>query len=224
MSRSSPRSSPRSLHSLLGLVLLQLGWMDGIQFATPQTLLTGLDTLTSPVVSGLDSFLPAGILFVIGLGMLLGGFACFDRALPESSAAPDPSGVRADRPLAMFALGGAVTLVTLSVAVSVTLLVPLALRGYVRREQVVPYVMGANITTFVDTLVVAVLLGGQAAFTVVVVQILAMTAVAGIILLLSYRQFARTVLALSASATHSRQRFAIFLALISVVPLALLLV
>ncbi len=55
----------------------------------------------------------------------------------------------------MFAFGTLVTLVTLSVSLSVTILVPLALKGYVRRDKVIPYVMGANIATWIDTLFAA---------------------------------------------------------------------
>ena len=57
------------------------------------------------------------------------------------------------RPLVTFALGLAVTTLTMSVSVSLSVLVPLSARGYIRRENVIPYIMGANITTFVDTLV-----------------------------------------------------------------------
>jgi hypothetical protein len=38
----------------------------------------------------------------------------------------------------MFALGAGVTLVTLSVVVSLTLVVPLALRGTIRRNAIIP--------------------------------------------------------------------------------------
>ena len=54
--------------------------------------------------------------------------------------------------------GALVTLLTLSVSVSLSVLVPLNHRGYVRRENVIPYIMGAGITTFVDTLLAALLL------------------------------------------------------------------
>jgi CRP-like cAMP-binding protein len=80
------------------------------------------------------------------------------RALPEMSA--DRSsfqriGRLVYRPMAMFLLGCAVTSVTLSVSVSLSILVPLSAKGLVRRENTLPYIMGANITTFIDTLVAA---------------------------------------------------------------------
>ena len=71
----------------------------------------------------------------------------------------------------MFAMGGLVTLLTLSVAISLTLLVQLSMKGIVRRHGIVPYVMGANITTFIDTLFAAFVLDAPKAVTVVIVQI-----------------------------------------------------
>ena len=59
------------------------------------------------------------------------------------------------RPWTMFALGCIVATLTLSVSVALTVLIPLAVKGYVRRDEALPYIMGANITTLADTLVVA---------------------------------------------------------------------
>ena len=88
-------------------------------------------------------------------------FTVFDRALPSLDA-PGPRfealrGVLQQR-YAMFVFGLLVTGMTLSVSLSVTILVPLALKGYVRRDRVIPYVMGANIATWIDTLFAALLL------------------------------------------------------------------
>lgn len=208
---------------VLGLLLLESGWFEGARFATPSSLLDLIDLLTGGAVGALDSALPAVGMLVAGLGLLLLAFTCFDRALPPMNAPTLPTAEgRARRPWRMFLLGGAVTAATMSVAVSVTILVPLALRGYVRREQVIPYVMGANITTFFDTLVIAVLLGGDAAFTVVLVQIVAMTVVAAFVLAFAYRPYAALLLRADRFITHDIRRFAAFVAVIAIVPLVLL--
>ena len=47
----------------------------------------------------------------------------------------------------MFGLGCLVALITMSVSVALTVLVPLVAKGYVKREDILPYIMGANITT-----------------------------------------------------------------------------
>ena len=59
----------------------------------------------------------------------------------------------------MFGVGLATTALTLSVSISISLLVPLAARGYVRRENAWPYILGANVTTLVDTLFAGALVG-----------------------------------------------------------------
>ena len=59
----------------------------------------------------------------------------------------------------MFAVGCGVALLTLSVSVALTVLVPLVAKGYLKKEDTLPYIAGANITTLADTLVAAILLG-----------------------------------------------------------------
>ena len=76
--------------------------------------------------------LPRFLLFVAGVLCLLGSFKLFDRVLPDLHAREGPvslAGQIAYRPWAMFAIGLAVTALTLSVSVSLSLLVPLAARA-----------------------------------------------------------------------------------------------
>jgi Na+/phosphate symporter len=87
----------------------------------------------------------------------------------------------------MFLLGSAVTLLSMSVSVSVGLLVPLSARGYVRRENVIPYIMGANITTFIDTLIASILMNNPHSFTIVFVEMLSVSLVSLTVLTTLYR-------------------------------------
>jgi len=48
------------------------------------------------------------------------------------------------KPMVMFALGAAITMVSMSVSVSLSILVPLSNRGIIRRENVIPYIMGQH--------------------------------------------------------------------------------
>ena len=94
--------------------------------------------------------------------VLLAAFKAFDRALPdlESRGAPLlPADHVVYRPWFMFGVGLLTTALTLSVSMSISLLVPLAARGYVRRENVWPYILGANVTTLIDTLFAGALVG-----------------------------------------------------------------
>ena len=102
--------------------------------------------------------------------MLLAGFAVFDQVLPtigedELENRPD---AWYERKWPMFLLGVGVCALTLSVSVALTVLVPLVAKGHLRRANTLPYIAGANITTLIDTLVAAILLGNQDGVRVVV--------------------------------------------------------
>ena len=212
---------------LLGLVALDQGWFDGVNVGAPP----GLATLTQDTVgrvadSALD-LMPGLLVFLLGAGALLIAFQLFDRVLPNL----EPPGPRLERvlvffhrPLAMFVMGGLVTLLTLSVSISLTLLVPLSMKGIVRRHGIVPYVMGANITTFIDTLFAAVILDAPRAVTVVVVQMVLTTAVSLVVLVLLYQPYQRAILGLARRLTANRRSFAAFLVAIFLVPGVLLAV
>jgi hypothetical protein len=94
----------------------------------------------------------------------------------------------------------------------------------VRRENVIPYIMGANITTFVDTLLAAVLLRNPPAFTIVLVEMFSITVVSVVILATIYRRYERGMLSLVAWVTASNRNLAIFMAAIFIAPIALMLI
>ncbi len=210
----------------LGLISLHYGWLDSVQFSSPPGILDWIDTVYGPTVRWLDSTLASGFVFGAGILVLLASFALFDRALPQLEAGSpgfERTLKRLDSRWVMFGLGCAVTAVTLSVSISLTLLVPLSLKGYLRREHVIPYVMGANITTFIDTLAGALVLGGAAAFTVVLTEMLAVGLVSGTILLLAYGPYSRGILSIAGHVTHNQRNLGVFLAAIVAVPAVLML-
>lgn len=127
------------------------------------------------------------------------------------------------RPWVMFALGAAITLISMSVSISLSILVPLSNRGFVRRENVIPYIMGANITTFIDTLLAAVLLDNPLAFTVVFVEMLSIALVSIVLLTTVYRRYERAMLDFVVWVTASNRNLAVFMVTIFVVPLVLML-
>ena len=212
----------------IGILVLRSGWFDSVEVSAPGAVTSFVDVAFDPAVDLADEYLPRILMFVLGGGLLLGAFAVFDRALPNLESA---SGGRVERirdwihhPLAMFALGLLVTAMTLSVSISLTLLIPLSLKGYIRRDGIIPYVMGANISTWVDTLVAALLLDSPRAFTIVFTQMVAGAAVSLLVLLFFYRPYSRLILATAHRVTHSRNGFAMFLGAIFLVPLVLFLV
>jgi len=211
----------------IGIVVLESGWFDDISVGTPGELTSFIDVVYDPIVEEAAALFPTIIVFGLGIAVLLTAFTIFDRALPNLE---QPS-LRVERikewlhhPLAMFALGLAITAMTLSVSISLTLLIPLSLKGYVRRDNIIPYVMGANISTWVDTLVAALLLENPRAFTIVFTEMAVGSCVSLFVLLVVYKPYSAIILSIARQVTHTRRGFALFLGAILLVPLALFLV
>src|SRR5688572_6838409 len=182
----------------IGLLILDRGWLDGVRIESPGVLTSAVNYISDPVVKPIVEALPQGALFLVGIGTLIGAFTIFDRALPQLEA-PGERIEALSRKLqhryAMFLFGTMVTLITLSVSLSVTILVPLALKGYVHRDRVIPYVMGANIATWIDTLFAALLLNSPQAFTIVLTEMIAGAGVSLFMLFFLYRPYNKLILA-----------------------------
>jgi sodium-dependent phosphate cotransporter len=211
----------------LGIVVLESGWFDGISVGTPGELTSFIDVVYDPIVEKAVDWFPRIVIFGLGIAVLLTAFTIFDRALPNLE---QPS-LKVERikewlhhPLAMFALGLAITAMTLSVSISLTLLIPLSLKGYVKRDNIIPYVMGANISTWVDTLVAALLLENSHAFTIVFTEMAVGAIISLSVLLLLYKPYSAAILSLARRVTHTRRGFAVFLGAIFLVPAVLFLV
>lgn len=209
----------------LGLLLLGSGVLGSVHPALPGGVFDLIETVSDPIVGALARVLPALPLFALGVGVILVAFTLFDKALPDLSEESPIKGLEAHvyRPVVMFTLGCVITLFTLSVSVSLGLLVPLSAKGIARRENVIPYIMGANITTFVDTLFATLFLDKPEAFTIVLVEMLSVALVSLVVLFLLYRPFERLLLATSSRILRTRARLGAFIALIFAIPLLLLL-
>ncbi|WP_129631368.1 hypothetical protein [Candidatus Oscillochloris fontis] len=211
---------------LLGYWFLSTQPVTIIHASASSPLASVIDLLIDPVVTLITTWVPAWSLFLIGIGALLAAFALLDRALPEMNA--ERSAFRrigrvVYRPVSMFLLGAAITSVTLSVSVSLSILVPLSAKGMVRRENTLPYIMGANITTFIDTLVAALIVGGAAAFTIVLVEMVSVALLSFVVLIFAYRPFASGVLRLQEFIIRDNRTLASFLGVMLLIPLLLLL-
>jgi Na+/phosphate symporter len=186
-----------------------------------------LEQATGPLVDLLSGFLPGWGVMLVGLGVLWVSFYLFDRVLPDLDLQQSRFSQVARlvyRPLPMFLLGSALTFLTLSVSLSLSLLVPLSARGYIRRENAIPYIMGANITTIVDTLLATVVLGSSDAFAVVLVTMVSVTLVSLVVMLLFFRQYERWLLRVVEWSTESNRNLAVFVFSILVLPAVLVFV
>jgi Na+/phosphate symporter len=211
---------------VLGTVLLQTGVLNGIQLRSGALLTSAINLAVQPIADFAVGLLPGWGVFLAGLGIILLSFNLFDRCLPDMSPKEGQVGLLASlvyRPGIMFALGALVTMVSMSVSLSLSILVPLSNRGLVRRENVIPYIMGANITTFVDTLLAAVLLNNPPAFTIVFVEMASIALVSVVILLLAYRRYERMMSNFVSWVVASNRNLAAFMAIIFAVPILLML-
>jgi solute carrier family 34 (sodium-dependent phosphate cotransporter) len=168
---------------------------------------------------------PDELLFLVGLLVILVSFKLLDEVLPKVSG--DRTAARRSdwlkRPWTMFALGCIVATLTLSVSVALTVLIPLAVKGYVRRDEALPYIMGANITTLADTLVVAMLQRNPAAAQIVLAEAIGVTIVSLAILAFWYQPVKRSVIRLDDYLVASNRRIAVFVGILFVLPISFLL-
>lgn len=212
-----------------GYWLLTRGIFDSLQFSSPVGLTSIMDVIYGPILAAINGVIGRWpfALFAVGLGALLVSFSLLDRALPEITAERsgfERIGRLVYRPMAMFVLGMAVTSVTLSVSVSLSILVPLSAKGFIRRENTLPYIMGANITTFIDTLFAALVMGGAPAFRIVLVEMFSVAVVSLIVLLINYSWYERMIVGLLDLILRDRRGLAIFMAVMLIMPLVLLFV
>lgn len=211
----------------LGQLILREGWFDGARFGSPGAVTSLIDVVYDPMVTRMADHLPRIVMFGSGIGVLLFAFTLFDRALPNLEQ-PGPRFERASAILhqryLMFVFGLIVTGMTLSVSLSLTILVPLTLKGYVKRDSIIPYVMGANIATWVDTLFAALLLDTPRAFTIVFVEMVTGATVSLAVLVLFYGPYQRAILRVAHLATRDRRGFAVFLGALLLMPVALMAV
>ena len=128
------------------------------------------------------------------------------------------------RPIVMFSLGALVTMVSMSVSLSLSILVPLSARGFVRRENVIPYIMGANITTFIDTLLAALLLQNHSAFTIIFVGMFSITIVSIVILLTIYQPYRLLILNSVDRMTANNLNLVLFMISILLLPILMILI
>jgi Na+/phosphate symporter len=208
----------------LGFLGLHHGLFEGLRI--PGHVVASLvDTLVGPAVRLAVATLPRFLLFVIGVLMLLGAFKLFDKVLPDLQARGGPpalAGRVAYRPWVMFVFGLGITAITLSVSVSISILVPLTTKGYVRRENLFPYILGANITTFIDTLFAGALVGHPDAVRLVAALMLSVSLLSVPIVFLFPYWFERLVDRIARRATADSRALALFVVGLLAIPMLLI--
>jgi solute carrier family 34 (sodium-dependent phosphate cotransporter) len=209
---------------LIGYSIIRAGMLDGLNLHASGKLDAILGKLWGPFVDLAETHLPGWALFLTGIGVILVSFNLIDRVLPQvsSDATASKRSAWLKRPWTMFALGCLVATLTLSVSVALTVLVPLAAKGYVKRDEALPYIMGANITTLADTLVVAMLQNTPVAAQIVLAEAIGVTIVSLVILGFFYKPVKNAVMGLDDYLVASNRRLVIFVGCLFVVPIVLM--
>jgi len=208
----------------IGYGVLRSGLLHGVNL-TSGNVSSAVDLVWGPAVTLASNHLPAWALVVIGVAFIIVAIKLLDRVLPEldGERRAEGNGSKLRKPWSMFAFGSLVTLITQSVSVSLTVLVPLAAKGYIRRQEAIPYIMGANVTTLADTLLFAIVVGNVVGIQIVLAEFIGVLAVTTSVLLFLYRPVTRAVVAVDEWALSSGRRLAGFVAALFVLPTLLML-
>lgn len=179
------------------------------------------ETVTDAVTRTLG---PRIALFV-ALALLFGSLWLFDHVLERVETETIRKYVfrHFERQWMAFGIGLLITGATTSVAFSLGVIVPLYNRQFVRREEIVPYLLGANIGTLFDTLVVALVLETTAGVAIVLL-VMGLATVLTLGTLVGDDPYAAVVDAGQDRLLEDRRFFVGFGVLLIVLPCALLLV
>ncbi|MEE8114523.1 MAG: hypothetical protein V3T23_09210, partial [Nitrososphaerales archaeon] len=181
-----------SIGIAIGYVMLASGLFDFLEISAVVGVKSVLEVVYAPILGLIPPSSPDLLLFGAGLIALLISFKLFDGGMPQIRPGSVGKGRWKDglyNKNVMFLIGGLVTLVTMSVSVSLSLLVPLSVRGNLNHEKSLPYIMGANMTTFIDTFFVAILVGSAVGLKIMIIEIISIGIPTFIILGLVYGRY-----------------------------------
>jgi hypothetical protein len=211
--------------SLIGATILRWGPFHRLDLQFPGQFADLIDVVYGGLLDRVAE-LPAAVVFLGGLGVLLLSFKMLDTVMPHlDSTTMDEHRLRWLRQKwTMFGLGCVVALITMSVSVALTILVPLVAKGYAKREDILPYIMGANITTLGDTMLAAFALHSPAAVRIVLAEVIATSIFSVILLTFFYPQTRTLIWKVQRMMVSSKPRLAVFTAALFLLPITIIVV
>jgi Na+/phosphate symporter len=177
---------------------------------------------------------PALINFFGGLILLIVSFKLVDVLMPELSE-DQLQGSRMNwlrHKWPMFGLGIVATVATMSVSVALTILVPLVAKGYVKREDLIPYIVGADLGTLVDKLIVAFIVGigvknpelAASPVRIILAEIIGTATVGLFIMTFVYKPFRSAIWRFQRQMLKSKSRLAAFTGSLLLIPVIIIAV
>ena len=211
--------------AFVGFAILNFGPYQDLDLQFPAQFADLIGIIYDPLLERVAE-VPAAFVFLGGLGVLLVSFKLLDTVLPNL----DDNSIERSRlswlkqKWPMFALGCLVALIVMSVSVALTVLVPLVAKGYAKREDILPYIMGANITTLGDTMLAAFALHSPGAVRIVLAEVIATTALSLLLLAFAYPQIRRGIWRFQRQMVRSKARLAAFTAALFLIPVSIIIV
>jgi sodium-dependent phosphate cotransporter len=204
------------------LVLMRMGWSP---LAGSVGGIGSVMAVFDPLVGFIVGRLPPAGAFLLAIGGLFASLEVFDSAFSGMSA----EGFENEylrfvmrHHLVSFLLGAVVTLVTTSVSISIGLIVPMYNREYIKRREIIPYIMGANITTLAVTIFAGAVLETATGVNMVLLLVSTVTAVTVVYLLL-YDRFESIVKALFDRTVSDLRVLGTFVGTLVLLPVVLIL-
>jgi len=160
---------------------------------------------------------------VVALGLLIVSLRVFSQLFDEADVKRLRTQWRHVFHRRWLALGAGlgVTILSTSIAFSLGVVVPIYNRGFLRRREVIPYILGANIGTLVDTLVISLFVeraGGMEVTVVVFGTTILMTVPA----LIGLQMYETMIRALLDRILARRRTFLLFLISLVLAPIGLI--
>ena len=171
------------------------------------------------VGDGVAASVGPAVTFILSVALFVLAFQLFDRVFAglEVEKVRGRIATVLQSRWASFGVGLLVTAFTTSIAISLGAIVPLYTKGYVRRDELLPYILGANIGTMSDTLLVAFFLEPTRGIDMILVYLLLTTAVT-LAVLVFYEPFERGIDAVQDWILAERSHLAAVVVLLVAVP------
>ena len=178
--------------------------------------------MVAALTDGIVAVVGPGVAFLLALGCIAASLRLFDHVLDgiDTEHLRQRYIVGLDNRWLSFGLGLVITGLTTSVAFSLGVIVPLYNRGHIKPREIMPFVLGANVGTLVDTLIVAVALGTPIGIRTVLV-ILGLGTLVSVVTLVWYGPYQSIIRTIQAELLGSAGYFVGFLLSLLVVPLVL---
>jgi hypothetical protein len=209
--------------AFVGAALLNWNTFHTLELSAPSQFVDLIDVVYGGLLDRAEGY-SSPLVFVGGLVCLLLAFKLIDTVLPTL----DSESLRSSRldlltrKWPMFFIGCLVALVTMSISVALTVLVPLVAKRYVKVDHVLPYILGANITTLGDTMFAAFALDSPAAVRIVLAEVIATSVLSVVLLAFFYPQILKAMWHLQVLGGKNPTRLVVFTAVLFLIPLSVI--